>query len=63
MFKNRIKLNDALYLRLNENAKTQGYASTDEYATHILEQALSIGDTEGEDEEIRKRLQGLGYIG
>lgn len=56
----KIKIDDALWERVKEAAAAAGYSSPEEFATHALEQALAA---EGADEEeIRKRLQGLGYI-
>ena len=64
---NKLKLDDDLYEKLKKCASAGGYASPEEFATHVLERevekALGGGDREREaEEEVRKRLQGLGYI-
>jgi len=59
---NKIKLDDALMERLKRAAQVGGYASVDEFVVHILERELEKLDDSGSDEEIKKRLEGLGYI-
>jgi len=59
---NRIKLEKALYDKLKKYSKLAGYSSVEEFVTHALEKELAhVGDAES-DEEIKKRLRGLGYI-
>lgn len=62
----KIKIDDALWTRVKEHATAMGYASPEEFVTHVLENALVAGPpgtpAAGEEEEIKKRLQGLGYI-
>jgi len=67
MFSNRVKLDDELYERAKKCAELAGYSSADEFIQHVLEKEitkiLGTGSGEGEaSEEIKKRLQGLGYI-
>lgn len=67
MFANKIKLEDDLFEKLKKCAAAAGYASVDEFVAHVLEKEvnriLGPGDAErNPEEEIRKRLQGLGYI-
>ena len=67
---NKLKLDDELYEKLKKCAAAGGYASPEEFATHILEREVEKvlgggGDADREreaEEEVRKRLQGLGYI-
>ena len=59
---NRIKLEKDLHDKLKKYSELAGYSSVEEFVTHVLEKELSrIDDTES-DEEIKKRLRGLGYI-
>jgi len=60
----KIKIEDALWERVKEAAAAAGYSSPEEFAAHALEEALAAGEkADGADEEeVRKRLQGLGYI-
>jgi len=40
-----------------------GYSSPEEFVHHVLEREIAKFDKDGESaEEIRKRMQGLGYI-
>lgn len=58
----KVKLNSALVDRIKKFAEIAGYSSVEEFITHALEKELAkIGDSDDE-EEIRKRLKGLGYI-
>jgi hypothetical protein len=65
---NKLKLDDDLFEKLKKCAAAAGYASPEEFAVHVLErEAEKILGGAGEggrdpEEEVRKRLQGLGYI-
>jgi hypothetical protein len=62
MFEPRIKLERDLYQRLKKTAAAAGYSSVDELVVHLLEKAASDAERAQGKEEVRKRLQGLGYI-
>jgi hypothetical protein len=67
MFSNRVKIDDELFARAKKCAELAGYSSTDEFIQHVLEREITriLGsDSGGGDapEEVKKRLQGLGYI-
>ena len=59
----KIKIDKDLLAKVKKFAALAGYASAEEFVQHVLEREISKfeegGDTE---EEIRKRMQGLGYI-
>jgi len=62
MFGPKIRLDKELYERVKQCAEAAGYSSPEEFVGHVLEQAvvaLEEGDT---DEEVSKRLKGLGYL-
>jgi len=59
---NKIKIDDALMERLKRAAELAGYSSVNEFVIHVLERELEKIDDAGSDEEIKKRLEGLGYI-
>ena len=62
MFGPKIKLDKNLYAKVKEYATIAGYSSVDEFVTHVLEKEVAnIGEADSE-EEIKKRLKGLGYI-
>ena len=62
MFEPKIKLERDLYERLKKTAELAGYSSVDEFVIHLLEKAASDAERAQGKEEVRKRLQGLGYI-
>ncbi|MCA9078500.1 MAG: hypothetical protein KDA93_25965 [Planctomycetaceae bacterium] len=62
MFGPKVKLSPDLYERLKKTASIAGYSSVDEFVIHILEQAAADSEQVESEEEVRKRLQGLGYI-
>lgn len=63
MFGSKIKIDKDLLEKINKYAGIAGYSSPEEFVKHVLEREIAKfeegGDTE---EEIRKRMQGLGYI-
>lgn len=59
----RIKLDRDLLARAERVSKAAGYASVEEFVQRVLERELDRLDHDGASvEEIRKRMQGLGYI-
>ena len=64
MFGAKIKLDNALLARCKEHAERAGYSSVEEFVTHVLERELRPKEKQAmsDEEEITKRLQGLGYI-
>ena len=43
-------------------AEIAGYSSVEEFVTHALEKEISQFEDAESEEEIKKRLRGLGYI-
>jgi metal-responsive CopG/Arc/MetJ family transcriptional regulator len=62
MFGNRVKLDKELLDRIRKYAAIAGYSSPEEFITHALEKELAKLEGADSEEEIRKRLRGLGYI-
>ena len=63
MFEPKIKINRDLYDKVKQHAEAAGYSSVEEFAQHVLEQALVSGAKPDTDERlIEKQLKGLGYI-
>ncbi len=62
MFGPKIKLDKELFERVKKVAKLSGYTSPDECVAHVLEKELSGLDDASSEEEIKKKLEGLGYI-
>ena len=57
-----IKLERDLYDRVKKIADVAGYATVEEFVAHVLEKELAGLKTTDSDENIRKKLKGLGYI-
>lgn len=62
MFGPRIKLDKALMAKVKRYADLAGYSSVDEFVTHVLEKELAKIDESASEDEIKKKLKGLGYI-
>lgn len=64
MFGNKIKLDKDLLERCKQHAEKRGYSSVEEFIAHTLEKELRGKETisDEDEEEISKRLKGLGYI-
>ena len=58
----RIKLDKALLARAKRYSEIAGYSSVEEFITHVIEKEMKHLDEAGSEEEIKKRLKGLGYI-
>ena len=59
----KVKIDKDLLERIKRHAAQKGYASVEEFVAHALEKAIA-GEESGEsEEERRKKLEGLGYIG
>lgn len=58
----KVKLDKDLMLRLRRISDTAGYATVEEFITHILEKELQNFEGSESDEDIEKKLRGLGYI-
>ncbi len=58
----KIKLDKELVEKVKKFADLAGYSSPEEFITHCLEKELSKLDDAKSEEEIKKRLKGLGYI-
>ncbi len=62
MFGPKVKISPDLWERLTRCAESAGYSSTEEFIQHTLERAASALEEADSEEEIKKRLQGLGYL-
>jgi metal-responsive CopG/Arc/MetJ family transcriptional regulator len=58
----RITLEKALLARAQRYADQAGYSSVEEFITHVLEKQMAHLDEAASEEEIKKRLKGLGYL-
>ena len=66
MFGHKVKLDTELFNRAKKFADEAGYSSVEELISHLLDKEISNMNNDdsdsNDDEEIKKRLEGLGYI-
>jgi metal-responsive CopG/Arc/MetJ family transcriptional regulator len=58
----KVKLDKDLVDRIKKYADIAGYSSPEEFITHALEKEIAELEEADSDEEIKKKLRGLGYI-
>lgn len=58
----KVKLEKELVERVKKVSDVAGYSSPEEFITHALEKELAKLEDAGSEEEMKKRLRGLGYI-
>lgn len=59
---NKVKLDAALLAKVRRYADLAGYSSVEEFITHALEKEIAQMEQADSEDEIKKRLKGLGYI-
>jgi hypothetical protein len=62
MFGSGLKLDKALLARVKRYSDLAGYSSVEEFITHALEKELALLEKADSEDEIKKKLKGLGYI-
>jgi hypothetical protein len=62
MFGGGLKLDKALVARAKRYADLAGYSSVEEFIAHVVEKELAKLEGSDSEEEIKKKLKGLGYI-
>jgi metal-responsive CopG/Arc/MetJ family transcriptional regulator len=58
----KISLDKSLYERIEKVASQAGYASAQDFVVHLLEQQVRHLEEAKDEDLVRKRLEGLGYI-
>ena len=58
----KVRLEKSLVAKVRRYAEIAGYSSPEEFITHALEKELAKLEGADSEEEIKKRLRGLGYI-
>ena len=58
----KVKIEKDLYQKVKQFSEQAGYSSVDEFLTHLLEKVLNVPESGESDEDLLKRLKGLGYI-
>jgi len=62
MGKAKVKLEKDLMDKVKKYADLAGYSSLEEFIIHCLEKEISKLEESESEEEIKKKLKGLGYI-
>ena len=62
MFNTSIKLKKNTWQRVKRCSEAAGYATPEEFVEHVLDKELAKLEDAESDEEIVKKLQGLGYL-
>jgi hypothetical protein len=63
MFRSQsVKFDKALWAKLKRYADLAGYSSVDEFVTHVVEKEIAQLEGSDSEEEIRRKLKGLGYL-
>ncbi|MCH8333392.1 hypothetical protein IIC65_05615 [Candidatus Sumerlaeota bacterium] len=62
MFGSKVKIDKDLLDKIRKYSEIAGYASVEEFVTHALEKEIAQLEDADSEEEIKKRLKGLGYI-
>ena len=59
----KIKLDKDLIEKARKLAAETGYSSAEELIAHLLEKEIAKSEGADSEDEIKKKLKGLGYIG
>ena len=63
MFGSKVKIDKELMDKIRKYSQIAGYASPEEFIIHALEKEIANLEESGNDDEaVKKRLRGLGYI-
>ena len=62
MFGSKVKIDKDLLDKVRKYSEIAGYASVEEFVTRALEKEIAQLEDADSEEEIKKRLKGLGYI-
>ena len=58
----KIKLDKDLVEKAKKYASAAGYSSVEEFISHTVESAIAQLEEAGNEEELKEKLKGLGYI-
>lgn len=59
----KIKIDKNLLDKIKKYAEMSGYSSAEEFIAHCLEKEIAKIEEADSEEEVKKKLKGLGYIG
>jgi len=58
----KVKIDKVLLDKIRKYAEMSGYSSVEEFITHCVEKEIAKIEDADAEEEIKKKLKGLGYI-
>jgi hypothetical protein len=58
----KVKIDKILLDKVRKYAALSGYSSAEEFIAHVLEKEMAKIEEADSEEEIKKKLKGLGYI-
>jgi metal-responsive CopG/Arc/MetJ family transcriptional regulator len=59
---NSVKIDKHLLAKVKRYADLAGYSSVNEFVAHVLEKEIAKLNESDSEEEIKKKLKGLGYL-
>jgi metal-responsive CopG/Arc/MetJ family transcriptional regulator len=62
MGKEKVKLDKDLLDKVKKYSELAGYSSAEEFIVHCLEKEISKLEESDSEDEVKKKLKGLGYI-
>ncbi len=62
IFGGNVKLDKALLAKVKRYSDLAGYSSVDEFITHALEKEMKLLEGSESEEDLKKKLKGLGYL-
>lgn len=58
----KVKLDKTLLAKIKRYSDLAGYSSVDEFITHALEKEIAQLEGAESEQELKKKLKGLGYL-
>jgi len=58
----KVKIDKGLFEKVKKLSQVAGYSSVDEFVAHALEKEIANLEESDSEEEIKKKLEGLGYV-
>ena len=62
MWGSKVRIDKDLLEKATRYAQVAGYSSVEEFINHVVEKELAQLEDADSEEEIKKRLKGLGYL-
>jgi hypothetical protein len=59
----KFKIENDLYDKLKQYSEAAGYSSAEEFIVHVLEKSVADLEKNADQESVKERLTGLGYLG